>query len=144
MLRLPCDCLTLYSEFLVIAILGARTMHCKCVIMPGLAAAGACAAGEERKLQVRGLFYGIGHMPNSGIVAGQVDLDEKGYVKVYPAASSNAFPVACKWPPCQSTSGSSCEKAVLFSCCSYCRKTGIAALVINMSIFCTTPATDFP
>ncbi|KAK9822163.1 hypothetical protein WJX81_003005 [Elliptochloris bilobata] len=39
--------------------------------------------GEERKLQVRGLFYGIGHMPNSGIVAGQVDLDEKGYVKVH-------------------------------------------------------------
>lgn len=42
-------------------------------------------AGEERKLQVRGLFYGIGHMPNSGLVAGQMDLDEKGYVKV-PAA----------------------------------------------------------
>ena len=36
---------------------------------------------------MRGLFYGIGHMPNSGIVAGQVDLDEKGYVKVPPAAS---------------------------------------------------------
>lgn len=30
---------------------------------------------------MRGLFYGIGHMPNSGLVAGQVDLDEKGYVK---------------------------------------------------------------
>ena len=42
---------------------------------------GMCA-GEERKLQVRGLFYGIGHMPNSGLVAGQVDLCEKGYVKV--------------------------------------------------------------
>ena len=30
---------------------------------------------------MRGLFYGIGHMPNSGLVAGQVDLDEKGYVQ---------------------------------------------------------------
>ena len=28
-------------------------------------------------------------MPNSGIVAGQVDLDEKGYVKVPPAARLN-------------------------------------------------------
>lgn len=38
--------------------------------------------GETRKLPVRGLFYGIGHQPNSGIVAGQIDLDEMGYVKV--------------------------------------------------------------
>jgi hypothetical protein len=42
------------------------------------------APGEERKLQVCGLFYGIGHMPNSGIVAGQVELDAAGYVKVPP------------------------------------------------------------
>ncbi len=42
------------------------------------------APGEERKLQVRGLFYGIGHMPNSGIVAGQVELDAAGYVKAPP------------------------------------------------------------
>ena len=37
--------------------------------------------GEERKLEVRGLFYGIGHTPNSGLVEGQVELDDKGYVK---------------------------------------------------------------
>ena len=30
---------------------------------------------------MRGLFYGIGHMPNSGLVAGQVELCDKGYVK---------------------------------------------------------------
>jgi len=35
---------------------------------------------------VRGLFYGIGHMPNSGIVAGQVELDAAGYVKAPPPA----------------------------------------------------------
>ena len=29
-----------------------------------------------------GLFYGIGHTPNSGLVKGQVELDETGYVKV--------------------------------------------------------------
>lgn len=39
-------------------------------------------ADEERKLDVRGLFYGIGHQPNSHLVEGQIDLDDKGYVKV--------------------------------------------------------------
>ncbi len=31
---------------------------------------------------MRGLFYGIGHTPNSRLVEGQVELDDKGYVKV--------------------------------------------------------------
>ena len=75
----------LEPEFLALAIVGhAHHWFVMSVSMLDLAAAGARAAGEERKLQVRGLFYGIGHMPNSGIVAGQVDLDEKGYVKVPP------------------------------------------------------------
>lgn len=38
--------------------------------------------GEKRDLPVKGLFYGIGHQPNSKLVAGQIDLDEAGYVKV--------------------------------------------------------------
>lgn len=33
-------------------------------------------------LAVRGLFYGIGHQPNSSLVEGQLELDDKGYVKV--------------------------------------------------------------
>lgn len=41
------------------------------------------ATGEVRKLEVKGLFYGIGHTPNSALVAGQgVELDEAGYVRV--------------------------------------------------------------
>lgn len=40
------------------------------------------ATGEERKLKVRGLFYGIGHRPNSGFFADQVDCDDDGYVVV--------------------------------------------------------------
>jgi thioredoxin reductase (NADPH) len=41
------------------------------------------ATGEVRKLEVKGLFYGIGHTPNSSLVAGQgVELDEAGYVRV--------------------------------------------------------------
>ncbi len=39
-------------------------------------------AGEGSKLPVKGLFYGIGHQPNSQLVAGQIDLDDHGYVKV--------------------------------------------------------------
>ena len=39
-------------------------------------------AGEERDLKVKGLFYGIGHTPNSHLVEGQIELDDKGYVKV--------------------------------------------------------------
>lgn len=37
--------------------------------------------GEKRELPVKGLFYGIGHNPNSGFLNGQVELDEAGYVK---------------------------------------------------------------
>jgi len=40
-------------------------------------------SGEKKKLPVKGLFYGIGHQPNSGFLNGQLDLDDKGYVKVH-------------------------------------------------------------
>ena len=36
--------------------------------------------GKSFELQVAGLFIAIGHQPNSGAFAGQVDLDEKGYI----------------------------------------------------------------
>ncbi len=37
--------------------------------------------GEERELTVSGAFIAIGHEPQSGIVAGQIDVDDEGYVK---------------------------------------------------------------
>eukprot|EP00270_Netrium_digitus_P011364 TRINITY_DN3610_c0_g1_i1.p1 TRINITY_DN3610_c0_g1~~TRINITY_DN3610_c0_g1_i1.p1 ORF type:complete len:548 (+),score=109.81 TRINITY_DN3610_c0_g1_i1:197-1840(+) len=37
---------------------------------------------ETTQLPVRGLFYGIGHTPNSELLDGQVELDDAGYVKV--------------------------------------------------------------
>ena len=40
--------------------------------------------GEESTLDVTGLFMAIGHDPRSGLVKGQVELDEDGYVKVRP------------------------------------------------------------
>ncbi|MFL6123267.1 thioredoxin-disulfide reductase [Actinophytocola sp.] len=40
--------------------------------------------GEESTLDVTGLFMAIGHDPRSGLVKGQVELDEDGYVTVRP------------------------------------------------------------
>ncbi|HEV2975371.1 MAG TPA: thioredoxin-disulfide reductase [Solirubrobacteraceae bacterium] len=37
--------------------------------------------GEPRELLVSGAFIAVGHEPQSGIVAGQVELDENGYVE---------------------------------------------------------------
>ncbi|KAH7557239.1 hypothetical protein JRO89_XS11G0082300 [Xanthoceras sorbifolium] len=38
--------------------------------------------GEESVLEAKGLFYGIGHSPNSQLLEGQVELESSGYVKV--------------------------------------------------------------
>ncbi|KAF0907346.1 hypothetical protein E2562_015845 [Oryza meyeriana var. granulata] len=38
--------------------------------------------GEESVLEVKGLFYGIGHTPNSQLLQGQIDLDDAGYILV--------------------------------------------------------------
>ncbi len=38
--------------------------------------------GEEKDLEVGGVFIAIGHKPRSELVKGQVDLDENGYVVV--------------------------------------------------------------
>lgn len=37
---------------------------------------------EESLLEVNGLFYAIGHKPNTDAFVGQIDLDEDGYIKV--------------------------------------------------------------
>lgn len=46
---------------------------------------------EERSLQVRGLFYGIGHSPNSELLRGQVELDEASYVVVEPGTTNTTI-----------------------------------------------------
>ncbi|KAL5719891.1 thioredoxin-disulfide reductase [Ranunculus cassubicifolius] len=38
--------------------------------------------GENSVLEVKGLFYGIGHTPNSQLLEGQVELDSAGYILV--------------------------------------------------------------
>jgi thioredoxin reductase (NADPH) len=39
---------------------------------------------ESRELDVTGIFYAIGHVPNTSIFNGQLDLDEAGYIKIKP------------------------------------------------------------
>ena len=38
--------------------------------------------GERRELEITGAFVAVGHEPQSALVAGQIDLDENGYVRV--------------------------------------------------------------
>ena len=38
--------------------------------------------GETRELDATGAFIAVGHEPQSALVAGQIDLDDEGYVKV--------------------------------------------------------------
>jgi thioredoxin reductase (NADPH) len=38
--------------------------------------------GEVREIDVTGIFYAIGHVPNTSIFSGQLDLDDAGYIKL--------------------------------------------------------------
>ncbi|MCT7960093.1 thioredoxin-disulfide reductase [Laspinema sp. D1] len=42
--------------------------------------------GEETDLQVRGLFYAIGHTPNTQLFKGQLELDDVGYIVTKPGS----------------------------------------------------------
>jgi thioredoxin reductase (NADPH) len=39
-------------------------------------------SGAKREMAVKGLFVAIGHTPNTAFLKGQIDLDDKGYVKL--------------------------------------------------------------
>lgn len=42
---------------------------------------------QEEKREAAGLFFAIGHQPNTGFLGGQVALSESGYIKVKPGTS---------------------------------------------------------
>lgn len=48
--------------------------------------------GKLEELSVEALFIAIGHQPNTGLVQGQIELDEVGYIKVKPGSSYTSVP----------------------------------------------------
>ncbi len=48
--------------------------------------------GTEREMPIDGVFAAIGHEPNSKLVEGLVELDEKKYVKTVPGTSKTSVP----------------------------------------------------
>ncbi|KAK3935924.1 thioredoxin reductase [Diplogelasinospora grovesii] len=48
--------------------------------------------GQEETLEANGLFYAIGHDPATGLVKGQIDTDEDGYVKTIPGTTQTNVP----------------------------------------------------
>jgi thioredoxin reductase (NADPH) len=44
-------------------------------------------SGEVKELPANGLFYAIGHKPNTDPFVGQLDLDEQGYIKTVPGTT---------------------------------------------------------
>jgi thioredoxin reductase (NADPH) len=43
--------------------------------------------GQHRTLDVNGLFYAVGHEPATSLVAGQVEMDNEGYVVTKPGTT---------------------------------------------------------
>lgn len=41
-------------------------------------------------LDVRGLFYAIGHTPNTAFLQNQLELDETGYIKTIPGTTKTS------------------------------------------------------
>ncbi len=47
---------------------------------------------ETSKIDVHGIFIAIGHKPNTEIFAGQINLDENGYINTIPGSSKTNLP----------------------------------------------------
>jgi thioredoxin reductase (NADPH) len=78
------------------------------------------ATGERRRLAVRGCFYGIGHSPNSSLLAGSgVELDAAGYVKVTGGVRTSVEGVFAagdladhEWRQAVTAAGTGCQAAL--------------------------------
>jgi thioredoxin reductase (NADPH) len=48
--------------------------------------------GEHHHLACQGVFVAIGHQPNTGLLRGQLDLDEAGYIQVQARSTATSVP----------------------------------------------------
>ncbi len=48
--------------------------------------------GKESSIPAKGLFYAIGHTPNTGFLEGQIKLDEQGYILTQPGTTLTNIP----------------------------------------------------
>lgn len=48
--------------------------------------------GEVRTLEAGGLFYAIGHVPNTGFLGGQLEVDDTGYLVTRPGTTQTNVP----------------------------------------------------
>jgi len=47
--------------------------------------------GGTKTIEAKGLFYAIGHQPNTGFLAGKVTLDEEGYIAAEPGTARTSM-----------------------------------------------------
>jgi len=76
---------------------------------------------QEEELMVRGLFYAIGHTPNTDLVVNQLDCDAKGYLKTNPGRPETSIEgvfaagdvADAEWRQGITAAGSGCQAALL-------------------------------